>query len=51
MSTEYFFLQRRAGMISHFMCGVAIPPETAGERPKIFHSFCKVSKFAMYFLQ
>ena len=30
-------------MISHFMCGVAVPPETPGERPKIFHSFCKVS--------
>ena len=30
-------------MISHFMCGVAVPPEMPGERPKIFHSFCKVS--------
>lgn len=38
-----FLLQRRSGMISHFLCGVAIPPETPGERPRLFHSFCKVS--------
>eukprot|EP00731_Ephydatia_muelleri_P033439 Em0029g45a len=29
-------------MISHFMCGVAVPPENPGDRPSVFHSFCKV---------
>lgn len=36
------FIQRRAGMVSHFMCAVAVPPNTPGERPSLFHSFCKV---------
>ena len=36
--------QRRAGMISHFMLGVAVPSQTPGERPALFYSFCKVGK-------
>jgi ATP-dependent DNA ligase len=37
----YFGEGHRGGMISHFMCGVAQPPEDGGD-PKVFHSFCKV---------
>jgi DNA ligase-4 len=38
----YFGVGRRAGMMSHFLCGVAVPsPE--GEHPAVFQSFCKVS--------
>ena len=35
-------LQRRAGMVSHFMCAVAVAPEIPGDKPSLFHSFCKV---------
>ncbi|XP_073251496.1 DNA ligase 4-like [Porites lutea] len=38
----YFGVGRRSGMISHFMCAVAVPPVVPGEHPKVFHSFCKV---------
>ena len=34
--------QSRAKMVSHFMCGVAVPSEVPGGRPSVFHSFCKV---------
>lgn len=34
--------RRRGGMVSHFMCAVAVPPEIPGDKPRIFHSFCKV---------
>ena len=34
--------QRRAGMVSHFMCAVAVAPEIPGDKPSLFHSFCKV---------
>ena len=30
-------------MISHFLCAIAVPPEHAGARPSVFHSFCRVS--------
>ena len=30
-------------MISHFMCAVAVPADTPGDHPKLFHSFCKVT--------
>ncbi|KAJ7378944.1 DNA ligase (ATP) [Desmophyllum pertusum] len=38
----YFGVGRRSGMISHFMCAVAVSSNTPGEHPKVFHSFCKV---------
>ncbi|XP_071117642.1 DNA ligase 4-like [Haliotis cracherodii] len=37
----YFGVGHRGGMMSHFLCGVAVPSEDGGE-PEIFHSFCKV---------
>jgi DNA ligase-4 len=37
----YFGVGHRSGMMSHFLCAVAVPAEE-GEEPKIFHSFCKV---------
>ncbi|CAI8009872.1 DNA ligase 4 [Geodia barretti] len=38
----YFGEGRRAGMVSHFLCGVAVPPGMPGDKPSIFQSFCKV---------
>jgi len=38
----YFGVGRRGGMISHFLCAVAVPPQNAHNHPSIFHSFCKV---------
>ena len=29
-------------MVSHFLLGVAVPEETASEKPAVFHSFSKV---------
>ena len=37
----YFGVGSRAGMMSHFMCAVAVPPKE-GTEPKLFYSFCKV---------
>ncbi|ESP05690.1 hypothetical protein LOTGIDRAFT_181463 [Lottia gigantea] len=37
----YFGVGSRAGMMSHFMCAVAVPSDD-GEHPQVFHSFCKV---------
>ncbi|KAK2178306.1 hypothetical protein NP493_548g00024 [Ridgeia piscesae] len=37
----YFGAGARAGMMSHFLCAVAVPPETGG-KPSRFQSFCKV---------
>ncbi|XP_076463012.1 LOW QUALITY PROTEIN: DNA ligase 4-like [Babylonia areolata] len=37
----YFGEGHRGGMMSHFMCGVAVPTED-GSDPEVFHSFCKV---------
>ena len=42
----YFGVGSRAGMMSHFMCAVAIPPEE-GTEPKLFYSFCKVCTEAL----
>ena len=30
-------------MVSHFLCAVAVPPEIPGDKPRLFHSFCKVT--------
>ncbi|XP_068735127.1 DNA ligase 4-like [Montipora capricornis] len=38
----YFGVGRRSGMISHFMCAVAVPSGIPGQHPSVFHSFCKV---------
>ena len=38
----YFGVGHRAGLMSHFLCAVAVPP-LQGEKPTLFHSFCKVS--------
>ncbi|XP_025109281.1 DNA ligase 4-like isoform X2 [Pomacea canaliculata] len=37
----FFGEGHRGGMMSHFLCGVAVP-EANGEEPKVFYSFCKV---------
>nr|KAG5701196.1 hypothetical protein BaRGS_023305 [Batillaria attramentaria] len=37
----FFGEGHRGGMMSHFLCGVAVPSQDGGE-PKVFHSFCKV---------
>ncbi|KAK7101253.1 DNA ligase 4-like [Littorina saxatilis] len=37
----FFGEGHRGGMMSHFLCGVAVPTED-GSEPKVFHSFCKV---------
>ena len=29
-------------MVSHFLCGVAVPPDLPGDKPQVFHSFSKV---------
>jgi DNA ligase-4 len=34
--------RRRGGMISHFMCGVAVQADDPADKPIVFHSFCKV---------
>ena len=28
--------------MSHFLCGVAVPPSSPSEKPTKFYSFCKV---------
>lgn len=37
----FFGVGSRSGMMSHFLCAVAVPNEDGGE-PEVFHSFCKV---------
>ncbi|XP_052257350.1 DNA ligase 4-like [Dreissena polymorpha] len=37
----YFGVGHRAGMMSHFLCAVAVPTED-GNKPDIFYSFCKI---------
>ncbi|XP_005097120.1 DNA ligase 4 [Aplysia californica] len=37
----FFGVGHRGGMMSHFLCAVAVPP-AEGEEPTVFHSFCKV---------
>ena len=39
---EYGSGKRRGGMISHFLLGVAVTPDTPGERPSKFMTFGKV---------
>lgn len=41
-SLRQFFLQHRAGMISHFLCGVALSPDNPRDNPSVFYTFCKV---------
>ena len=38
----YFGVGHRAGMMSHFLCAVAVPPKE-GNQPELFYSFCKVN--------
>ncbi|XP_031573134.1 DNA ligase 4-like [Actinia tenebrosa] len=38
----YFGVGIRSGMISHFLCAVAVPPDQKGQHPSQFYSFCKV---------
>ena len=40
-NADLLTFQRRSGMISHFMCAVAV--SSAGGHPNVFHSFCKVN--------
>ena len=28
--------------LTHFLCAVAVPPKEEGDKPEVFHSFCKV---------
>lgn len=45
----YFGVGHRAGMMSHFLCAVAVPKE--GTEPELFYSFCKVlSPYCLYFM-
>jgi len=37
----YFGVGSRSHMMSHFLCAVAVPAPD-GERPTLFHSFCRV---------
>ncbi|KAL3869402.1 hypothetical protein ACJMK2_042087 [Sinanodonta woodiana] len=37
----YFGVGSRGGMMSHFLCGAAVPSED-GKEPKLFYSFCKI---------
>ena len=37
----YFGVGHRGGLMSHFLCGVAVP-SCDSEKPRVFHSFCKV---------
>ncbi|EDO35746.1 predicted protein [Nematostella vectensis] len=38
----YFGVGRRQGMVSHFLCAVAVPSDRRGEKPSQFYSLCKV---------
>lgn len=37
----FFGVGHRSGMMSHFLCALAVPEED-GSHPTVFHSFCKV---------
>jgi len=43
----YFGVGSRSHMMSHFLCAVAVPA-TDGERPAVFHSFCRVCDFNLH---
>ena len=47
----YFGGGHRAGMFSHFLCAVAVPPTSDDEHPTTFHSFCKVSPNPVFHVQ
>eukprot|EP00058_Branchiostoma_floridae_P013009 XP_002598497.1 hypothetical protein BRAFLDRAFT_118305 [Branchiostoma floridae] len=38
----YFGKGRRSHMISHFLCAVAVQSNTPGDKPALFHTFCRV---------
>lgn len=38
----YMGVGRRAGLMSHFLCALAVPPEDPDDKPSVFHSFCRV---------
>lgn len=38
----YMGVGRRAGLMSHFLCALAMPPGAGEDKPSIFHSFCRV---------
>ncbi|KAL4236518.1 DNA ligase (ATP) [Mactra antiquata] len=38
----YFGVGHRAGMMSHFLCAVAVPPKDGATEPELFYSFCKI---------
>ena len=44
----YFGVGHRAGMMSHFLCAVAIPPSNGTDKPELFYSFCKVSNSDLF---
>jgi DNA ligase-4 len=44
----FFGVGHRSGMMSHFLCALAVPEED-GSHPTVFHSFCKVkNSFLQY---
>lgn len=42
----YFGVGHRAGMMSHFLCAVSVPPSN-GDKPELFYSFCKVCEWIL----
>eukprot|EP00794_Sanderia_malayensis_P019370 gene19370-21291_t len=38
----HYGVGRHGGMISHFLCAVAVPPQNPNDYPSVFQSFCKV---------
>ena len=53
----YFGVGARQNLMSHFLCAVAVPP-ASGDKPSVFHSFCRVillhpvsSLFMLYILR
>ena len=45
----YFGVGHRGGLMSHFLCAVAVSDNDEGDeekKPSIFYSFCKVKKMA-----
>ena len=43
----YFGVGHRGGMMSHFLCGLAVPSQS-GDKPDVFYSFCRVIEY-IYF--
>lgn len=44
----FFGVGHRSGMMSHFLCALAVPEED-GSHPTVFHSFCKVPQLFNYY--